>query len=314
MAKIRRPTISLAPYTLKVKDQEQRSWAPVNDFSDSEDLLSFLKSLLGGLKSGPHKNDAVTQILRVKELQTESRTLSGVLETGEYGSESDIFDVMKLKLAHKRTTNEADMLPFYFLIHVPEGPDEAILILEHRGNTGVKDIFYSYIRHKFAEAFPGFELKIGGLMDEKELEKYLDGPIDTVRFITFKIPKDICDAIGRGHREQGGKVELVVKSKRGTSLPVNKFLKAFLGGDTQLNQLISLNLFEYENIKMETKRGQARRTIDLGRDIHIRSFHDITSQVTLDANTNRPEFDSIHGLATTHLKKLSAQLYKKNGQ
>jgi hypothetical protein len=309
------PTTSLASYAIRVWNIDEREADPISSFADDSDLFDFLNDFFVGLKTKVAHDASVQQVLRVKTLNVVGRQLSGIIETGEYGSESELWDVKKASLAHMRKTTEADMIPFYFLVDLPKGPDEGLLVLERRGMSGIRQVLYHAVSSEFDHKFKDHRLRFDPLVQGKELEKYVKGKIESIRFVRFDIPKDISDAFASGHKEVKGRVELVVHAQRGKSLPLNDMLSRFLRGGTKVGELIALDetKFKYENIKMQSRVGRSRRTIDLARTKHLRSYHDISDTVQFDPKSGNPKFDSIHGLATALAEQLKSQMYKKNG-
>lgn len=307
-------TISLASYAIRVWNIDEREADPISNFSDDADLLDFLNAFFTGLKAKVVHNEKVRQVLRVKELKVDGRQISGIIETGEYGSESELWDVKKAAVAHNRKTTEADMLPFYFLVDLPEGPDEGLLILERRGMSGIRQLLYRAVSAEFEKKYKDHRLRFDPLVQSKEIAKYAKGKIESIRFVRFDIPKDISEAFGSGHREVKGRVELVVHAQRGKSLPLNDKLNRFLRGGTKVGELIALDEtnFEYQNIKMRSRVGRSSRTIDLAREKHLRSYHDISDTVQFDPKSGNPQFDSIQQLAITLANQLKSQMYKTN--
>lgn len=309
------PTISLASYAIRVWNIDEREADPISSFSDGADLLDFLNVFFAGLKTKVAHDENVRQVLRVKTLKAVGRHISGIIETGEYGSESELWDVKRESVAHMRKTTEADMLPFYFLADLPEGLDEGLLILERRGMSGIRQLLYHAVNAEFEKKFMAHRLRFDPLVQSRELAKYAKGKIESIRFVRFDIPKDISEAFGSGHKEVKGRVELVVHAQRGKSLPLNDKLSRFLRGGTKVGELIALDEthFEYQNIKMRSRVGRSSRTIDLARQKHLRSYHDVSDTVQFDPKSGNPQFDSIHELATTLAGQLRSQMYKKNG-
>jgi len=310
------PTISLASYAIRVWNIDEHEPDPISNFSDGADLIDFLRTFFDGLKTSVAHDEVIRQVLRVKTLTVGGRQISGIIETGEYGSESELWDVKKKSVAHTRKTTEADMLPFYFLADLPEGPDEGLLMLERRGMLGIRQLLYRAVIAEFEKKFKDHSLRFDPLVQSTELAKYANGKIESIRFVRFDIPKDISEAFGSGHKEVKGRVELVVHAQRGKSLPLNDALKRFLRGGKKVGELIALDEtnFEYQNIKMRSRVGQSTRTIDLARGKHLRSYHDISDTVQFDPKSGNPQFDSIHNLATTLARELKSQMYKEERQ
>jgi hypothetical protein len=306
-------TFSLAAYAVKVWDVEERSAEQIADFGQGSDLLDFFKQFLTDLKTNTINDDKVHQVLRVTILKSGARRLYGVIETGEYGAESELYDVKKRQIAHRRKTTEADMLPFYFLVDLPEGVDEGILLLQRQGMFGIRKLFHHAIGQVFDGKFPGYVLRFLPLVENKEIQKYAKGKIESIRFIRFGIPRDVADAYDSGHKETRGSVELVIRARRGSNLPLNSRLRQFLRGGKEIKDLIALDElnFKYENVKVKSRVGTSTRTLDLSRPNRLRSYYDISGRVELDPKTGHPEFDSIRALSEEILEQIRSTIYKE---
>lgn len=132
--------VSLAPYAVRVWNLQEKQDEQVSDFDQKTDLYEVFHAFFSGLKQKTALNKETQQVLAVRKLRQEksNRWLYGVLETGEYGVESTLWDVQNHKVAHSRTTNEAEMLPFYFLVYVPQGPKSAVMLLQRLGMFGIR--------------------------------------------------------------------------------------------------------------------------------------------------------------------------------
>lgn len=308
--------VSLAAYSIKVWNTVHRKSEVVSAFATkphngakASDLLDFLKGTLGALRKQTSQQDDIQHILTVRKLMEDDRILYGIIETGEYGVESDLLDIETKALAHHRKMTEADMRPFYFLVDVPEGPDEAVLLLQRSGALGIRKVLHQAVAPTLERQFPELRLRIQPLVDAQQFMAFLKGRVEEVRFTRFGIPHDFTDAYDSGHNEVEGSVELVVKARKRKHLPINGRLLQFATGKKELANLIALHdiNFDYDDIKVKTKVGKSRRTVDLANPARIRSYHDISGEVQLGKD-GHPKFDSIHKLALNLLKQTKKAL------
>jgi hypothetical protein len=306
---------SLALYAVKIWNLQDKEDEQISDFADGSDFFDFTKTFLAAIKAVTAHDKAVQQVFRVKKLSEEQRRLFGVIETGEYGVESTLWDVETSAVAHRRKKTEADMLPFYFLFDIPDGTDEGLLLLQRSGNLGIRKALHVLMKQRFEAEFDDLRLRIDPLVEEKEIEKYAKGRIEKIRFIRFGIPSDLTDSFDTGHEETEGFVELVIRARRGKSLPINNRLRQFRKKERTLGNLFALteSKFTYEDIKVNSRVGNSTRTIDLARPDHLRSYHDISSEVKLDTN-GHPKFESIHELAEALADKTRERLYVGGGR
>ena len=127
-----------------------------------------------------------------------------------------------------------------------------------------------------------------------------EGKIESIRFISFDIPTDVTDAFGGGHVEREGHAELVIRARRGGSLPIRERLREIFAGRRTAGNFIALDEtnFQYQKVKVTSRVGRSSRTVDLSRLNRLRSYYDISDEVAVDPRSGHPQFDSIHELAT----------------
>ncbi|HKF52560.1 MAG TPA: hypothetical protein VKB26_09625 [Candidatus Acidoferrales bacterium] len=304
-------TISLAAYAVKIWDPEERKSQPMSSFDGEHDFMAFLYGVLSSLKKTWSRDKNSQQVLRVKTLKQTGRATFGIIETGEYGVESTLLDVEKEVEVHARKATEANMLPFYFLLDVPDEMDEAILLLQRTGMYGIRHLFSHVLCGEFDRKFTDYRLKIHPIVDKEEIEKYQRGRIESIRFISFKIPPDITDALEGGHKETFGRAELIIYARRGRYLPINRRLNQFFSGARKLSQLVALDEtnFKYDDIKVKSKVGGSSRTVDLRELKRLRSYYDVSGQVQLDSSSGHPKFASIHEAAQALRDKIAKTIY-----
>jgi hypothetical protein len=202
------------------------------------------------------------------------------------------------------------MLPFYFLIDLPEGADEGFMVLQRTGMYGIRKMLSEFLTQEFEVSFTDYQLHLHPLVESAEIKKYQKGKIESIRLINFKIPSDIADAFDSGHRETKGTVELVIRARRGGSLPIGDKLRQFFSGTRQLGKFIALDEthFPYQNVKVKSRVGGTTRTVDLAHLNHLRSYHDITDRVVLDNKSGHPKFESINKLADDLVARIKSEI------
>lgn len=170
---------SLAFYAIKIRNVPEREDETVSAFGDEEDdFLDLANDRLGALRREAANNEEAQHIIRVKRLARANRQIYGIIETGEYGIESELVDVQTSRLAHRRQTTEADMMPFYFLIDIPEGVDEGILLIQRSGTFGIRKLLHGVMAPNFHLQFPELKLRFSPLVEAAELEKYARGRVE----------------------------------------------------------------------------------------------------------------------------------------
>jgi hypothetical protein len=300
--------ISLAAYAVKVWNPNDRENELISDFDgEGADVFEFLHDVLDGIKANTLDQEELQQALSVPRLDKKHRTLSGTIETGQYGHESDFINVKTTKVVYKRKKEDAEMLPFYFYFEIPEGTEDGILILQRTATFGIRKILHWVLKMAFEEKYPEYKLKLSPIVVESEFDKFIKGKIQTIHFIKKTIPADIADAYDRGHHEVHGTVELVIRARKRGTIPMNTWLSKVFK-DRQVGGVFALDdeNFTYDNIKAQVKVGHATRTINAADPGRIRSYFDVTDAIKMGSN-GHPQYNSIREEAdklAVHLRTL----------
>jgi hypothetical protein len=303
--------VSLAAYNIKVWNTSDKDFEVLSDFDAEEsDLLEFLHSILLDIKNDTLDQEELQQAMSVLKLDKQSRTLAGLIETGEYGRESNIINVETKKTVYRRKKEDAEMWPFYFFIEVPEGTEDGLLILQRTSVYGIRKVLHWVLNTAFTEQYPDLRLRLLPLVDQEELEKFVKGRVQKVSFIRKSIPRDVADTYDRGHQEVRGSTELVIHATRGDGLPMNNWLSRIFRTKQPAGvfALDEREKFVYENVKAKVKVGYSTRTLDVANPIRLRSYYDVTDTVNMGSG-GHPTYASIHAEAQKLITKLRAILY-----
>jgi hypothetical protein len=308
----------LSSYTIRVEgktdnDQEQAPKAPyltLDCFTNGTDLLDVLLNYLTALKDMPIKDDQERNIISVSELTAKERRISGVIQSGLYGIQSKLIDIDTNNVVHERTTNQAEILPFYFLIDIPKGRNEGILILSRIGTYGIKTILSKFMEKHFLTNYSDFSILLKPLVPDQVVKQILfEGRIKKLRFIKYQIPTDVIDGFDEGHEEISKNLEMSISASR---LPIVGRLKGLFDGSRMVKNLFEIQDygFDYDTIKVEVEMGGSNRIVNLGNWEKVRNYVNITDRVTL-GNNGYPAFPSIESLALELNRSLSDLMWKK---
>ena len=302
---------SLATYTIRVKD-EFNNQVQIDNFGNGVDIFTLFNTYLTNLRTNSSRDQNTRKILRVENLNSQNRNLYGIIDTGEWGYESILYDINREIESHRRLIVEAEMLPFYYSLHLPRNSDEGIIILQRFQQYGIKGVFLKDFNNFFSSQCPGYKIEINPLVPERLINQYLnEGRITKIRFVRFGMPTDFADAFNihnQVHVEQEGNTELVVSAGRNSSLPIVGTIMNFINGRRELRRLVELQNFEYDNIKLQVIINKNPRTIDLSHLSRLRAYYDITDDVQIGEN-GHPVFDSIHNIAEHLLGDLVETMY-----
>lgn len=300
-------TFSLAAYTIRIEDTRSNTFLILDNFINSLDFYSIIDHYLSARHSNnPSVIANSNKILKVKHFDNQGdRMYVGIIETGEYGYEADLYDINRNQTTYTRQPTEAEMLPFYFLISIPSNKDEGILILQRFKQFGIKTIFENDLKNFIKSYVPAdvrhINLTINALVPSRVLEYYLRGDVKKIRFIKFSLPSDIANFYDDpSHIEEEGYMELVVSANRGRYFPnmIKEKIRRLIRGESDLSHFIEIRdlNYDYDNVKVELDIQGTRRTIDLSNTSALKGYIDITSDVSVGPN-GHPEFTSINQIA-----------------
>ena len=301
-------SFSLALYTIRLRNKQTDMYEPMGAFDHGIDFLNVAHGYLTARTQNHSIDHNVRRLMRVVQSHGLARRISGIIEAGEYGYRADLYNVAISAVSHQRVIDEAEMLPFYFLINVPQQQDEAILILSRRSQRGIRTILLQDFQSHFNAIYPGTALEINPLVPQSMIDELSRGRITEIRLIKFVIPPDIADALRvGGHVETAGTLEMSVLAGRNGSWPIFANVRDVLLGTRDVNRVLELDGFEYDNAKIRFDIGGKTRTVDLSNIMKLRALIDISDQVTVGPD-GHPEFSSVDTIANNLLRDVLRDL------
>lgn len=272
--------LSVAPYRIVVLNKKGTTtnlWGPNQEFGFATWLHQNLRDALGVVREhGEVRRSRIARIAR----NAGGDLVCGILQTGVKGYSSDLVNTDTGALSHQRTVIEAEFIPFFFLVVSPPGQDFAILLLQRFGNLGVKDFLVDPLVQQFGEDHAGFRLRITRLVPADLARQLLDESIiKSIRLIRYEEPGEVSDALGEGFAERTGTVEMTIKARKDGSLPSSPGLLQALLGKKAVNQVYSVENFDYDTIKVAVEANGKRRMIDIGRPNVLTPNVDVTEEL-----------------------------------
>ncbi len=295
----------LTSYTVRLRRKNSREYLHLDNFANNHDFLATLTTYLRERQANRSINGETQKLLGVLNYQQQGRTISGRFESGEYGYEAELYDVQADAMAYQRTMYDAEVIPFYFRAQFPNQQDEGVLVLQRRGQLGVKLALMQDFSNYFGNLYPNLMLEINPLVPQQLIDQLMgNGELTKVRFVRFDIPNDITDAYeGGGHVEQLGHAELVILARRNRRIPLLDRVRDVLARRRQVNEMVEIQDFDYDTVKVEIQLGSSKRTVDLSDVMNLRSNYDVTDDLEIGAD-GHPLFDSIDGVARELLEEL----------
>lgn len=305
---------TFSPYVIKAKQARTQDYCNLGTLPSvrstialpvSVDLLELMKDYLetyrGVYVQDPNDPDSA---FRLSRINVRNREISGIIETGGAGISADLYDINLQEVTYTRTTTQAEMHPFYFLMHIPSNTTLGIIILQRFGNEGVRTILFSEFRNHLKSQCPSVTFEMFPLAESALLRQFMtDGRLIEVKAVKYSIPTDRANEFGAGLDEIAGTISMAINASRDGNFSVflNK-LAPFLDRGGDVNELVQLNEFEADTVKVKFTMNGVERTFDLSNPYRAAPLYDITGDVSLAPN-GFPEFDSIDEVAHTHLDR-----------
>lgn len=304
--------ISLSSYTIRIKDTTKDNYVNLDEFLPKKDFLQFVQEYFSFVETKLQVDEENKKLIRInnQKIRTIKRHIKGIIETGEYGFESEIIDKKEGTLKYKRTTEDAELLPFYFLISLPKGKDKGIIILQRFGQYGISKIFRDSLNQFLKSKNKALTLELNPLVPESVVKEFLDkGVVTKMMFRRFEIPKDLADYFDtKNTKNVKGYVEFRVVAARNHKLPLKGTIKEFLTGGKKANKLLEINKVDYNSVKVEVNFKNDKRTVDLGDFGKFRAYYDVSTEVKTGSN-GHPVFTSIDNAGTKLLGELNELIY-----
>ena len=300
---------SLGCYTVRVIDKNTEENLSLGNLPRNLDLITVFNNYLQD-RTVDHSTDEKSQkLLRVLSCNTRDCSVNGIVETGEYGYTADLIDVNTETVSYRRRGTDAEMMPFYFLAHLPSHLDEGVILLQRRSNIGIRTVFLEDFARYFEESSQGVKVVVNPLVPQQLIDEYLkNGRLTKMRFIRYSLPTDLADAYDKGgHVENEGTAEIVFMPRRGQGLPFLEKIGEAIAGNLEIKEIYELTDYEYENVKVEIDVRGSKKTLDLSDVMKMRAYVDITSDVRLNID-GHPDFNSIDNIAQDLLSSLLADL------
>ncbi|MED5620207.1 hypothetical protein [Ideonella sp. BN130291] len=226
---------------------------------------------------GEVKRSRIARLARNRD----SSVVAGIIQTGINGFSADLVNTITGVVSHNRTTEEAEFIPFFFLIVSPPGLDFGLLLLQKFGALGVKDFFVEPIVASFTSENPGKRLRVTRQVPSDLAVRLLQNSIiKKVKLIKYQNVGDLVDSLGRGFRENTSSIEYVLTSKTADGFPrTNRFLDALTMRRNPV-ALFALEGFEHDAVKIEIEVNGRKRIINLARPDIVSPVVDVTDDVT----------------------------------
>lgn len=199
-------TYSLAVYAISIYTRGNKNDRQVlSDFNNGQDFLDYMDTMISSWKQDQNRGDQYVPVNtdsipgeqqgnayrlsrkpdKTYHLYRRGRYLSGIIESGEYGTQEDGVDISTGELKFRKRAGEALMKPFYFMFYIPENSNVGFLLIEKIGNYGIMTVLNNAIM-KYYQTTPcigSYTLKIAPL----SINALVQRKMQTLRYEAKKV-------------------------------------------------------------------------------------------------------------------------------
>ena len=293
--------ISLIIYGLSIIDGENKR-RDLNALIDDKSMIDCIEEYIRNNMlsySNDETKDTLFQFERVEteiikngEGQKEYQIIYGRVKTGEYGIESELVNVRTGEIT-KRSIEQADMMPFGFCIAVPAGQiSNAVIILQTMGVYGMKLSLQRHLQKCLTDICTDFHLSMRAIAPKEYVDRYFNsGILKKIKMIRYEIPEEESNRIGINYGVKQTKEERIIHKPLGFLERKKKEMQEWFSGQRSYTDIIEMEGFEYDDLKLEFSLGDTDKTFNLRDMNNLIVNEDITKKVNQDGG--HPIYESL---------------------
>jgi hypothetical protein len=271
--------VSLDAYSLQIRNRRDSKPLLLDKFNNKDSIIGVFASDLGRIKGNFFDSTANQKCISIESIVTNQHSIEGICLIGEYGYGARLVDPKSGQTSYNMKKTDAPLEPFYFEFHVASSSRKGMIICARHGQSGCKSMLTTYIREKFSAKFGGYTMDIMPLMPRQAVDALIArGKLSSVRFIQDIIPSDIADRFNNDNKNQEGEVELVIRPKKTGKINLRNLQEVLLM-KRQVKDLVQIQNFDPDNVKLEIEIDGRKKTIDFGNLGHVRASFDVTHEI-----------------------------------
>lgn len=305
----------LEVYTLKIREKhkKKKNYLPLENFMGANDFLTFFQEYIKSFDKQLELNESQKKSLKLDSkslsFNSDKRTISGIIESGDYGFSGTGVNIKTGKKSYDRTPDDTEIKPFYFLIYIPKQKGVGFVLLQRLGVYGIHSVFKNHLNDFFETRFANLKLDVEQFVSKELAKTFVEkGNIKDITLVRYNLSADIATKLGlQGYEKEIKSIELKIKAK--SRLAINDKAAAFMNNPNasffEVKELEDIGFDENTKIKVKSKFNGNIRTIDLSDTGQIRPYYDIDSEIEKNAD-GHPVFSSIDGIAKNLIKELTS--------
>lgn len=291
------PNITISIYSFSLRNKRTDEVLNLNNQGIFDNLL---EQFCNRFEDEYNNNETLEKVFKIEEYRDINcdtfNTRIFKIKSGKYGVSSEIVDTDTGEVAYVRNESEADVMPFYFSMAVPTNDsDTGLIIFENVGIYGIKSIFKESFKEICFYNDDEYSLIIRNVLPAEYIERFLSrGILKRIRFIRNNIPHNTAERMGLnlGVNINNRPYEEYIIHRPGNIInSAARQIREFMNRQIAINDIIHLENFEYNNIKLDFSLGGRSKTLNLSNIENVVVTEDITNNLILEGG--HPTMDSI---------------------
>ncbi|WP_320961774.1 hypothetical protein [Hungatella effluvii] len=293
--------VGLTTYGINVRNAEQQQLELHNIFGRSLiDIIYDTATVAKKTYENNKEEEAVftfdevkKEIIRNEDGQDLYQILYLRVKTGEYGTESEIVDSTTGDLVYTRNPRQADVMPFGCCIIIPCGEYvSGVIVLQSLGRMGISTVMKKRLNEYVRAVNGSLRFVMGTIVPKVYLERFFkNGILKAVRLIRYGIPDDDADRYGVDKKVKSIVEERIIRKPTGFLRNKTDALKECIAGTRRYDEVVQIDGFEIDDLKLEFGMGKRNKTISLKNIDNITASEDISEDVIIE--NGHPTFDSL---------------------
>lgn len=288
----------------------------LSDFDNGKNFLKLVDSMFISWKDNLNrkvvKDEDVKKVSRLQKIDKESWNyhlhkayVDGIIESGDYGTQEEIIDIETGNPKYTKTTTDAALVPFYFMIYIEPNSQEGYLILERIGNIGILSVLEKAIREFIGpQMSERLTLNIVPYLIPEVLEMNLSAAEGAKKVILKGVNTNQFKNIQADTVFADCKTEVSFVAPKNKFIPKIKSVIDSLTGKKE-NELYKVNNVECQDVAFELDINGSRRTISVAKMTSIGMNMDITKKITTNTTgypTYKCLFQEAHNILSYLIK------------
>lgn len=327
-------TYSLSVYAISINTYGDKNEKHIlSDFNNGQDFLEYINTMMDSWKMDETRGDQHVPVNRdggnnegnafrlsrgadaSYHLYRRGRFLSGIIETGEYGTQEEGVNVTTGEVVFQKHHGEALMKPFYFMFYIPTESKIGFLIVEKISNYGIMTLLSNSIiaYYKTTPSYGNYVLKISPLSIQALVQLKMQALRYEAKKIELrKIRKDdlqLSRLSGNTVNDEGVSTSIVYTAANNAVINIADFIDRLhnLRNDSNTLYIIDQDI-SCDDIAITVKIDHQEKVLSLQNIQSLGMSMDISHEINLDAN-RYPTFESVNVQANQIISYIIEQFH-----